>query len=83
MSEIQLQHPFTVDGEHITHLKLRRPKVKDRIASEQVEGTLAEKELKLMAILCHVSEKVIQEMDLSDYRQLQDKIASYLVQDQS
>jgi hypothetical protein len=78
MSQITLHHPVTVDGQQIKTLTLRRPKVKDQLAADKGAGGNADKEVRLFANLCEVAPKVIEELDLADYRQIQEAYSGFL-----
>ncbi len=78
MEEIKLKYPIKVDGIEIKSLKMRRPKVRDRMAVEKQSASDAEKEVNLIANLCEVSPDALSELDLADYKLLQDKITDFL-----
>ncbi len=78
MTTIELKHPVTVAGREIASLALRRPKVKDQLAAEKASGGNAEKEIRLFANLCEVEPAVIEELDLADYRQVQEAYSGFL-----
>lgn len=78
MQTIELQHPVTVAGEEIKRLTLRRPKVKDQLAADKGTGSNADKEVRLFANLCEVAPAVIEELDLADYRQVQEAYSGFL-----
>jgi len=70
--KIDLKHPVKdVTGEIIQSLTVRSPKVRDMIAAEKAFETEGERGVYLMSLLCGVSPKVIEEMEMIDYRQLQ------------
>ncbi|WP_429885383.1 phage tail assembly protein [Geoalkalibacter halelectricus] len=76
--EIKLKHPVTVAGEEVKALRLRRPKVKDQLAADKGAGGNAEKEIRLFANLCEVAPAIIEELDLADYRQVQEAYSAFL-----
>ena len=78
MTTIDLQHPLRVDGVEMRLLTMRRPKVRDMLASDKAGGTDAEKEIRTFANLCEVSPEAIGEMDMSDYKQLQKAYEGFL-----
>ncbi|MBU2707542.1 phage tail assembly protein [Zooshikella marina] len=78
MSIIKLAYPITVDGQLISEIHLRRPKVRDRIISENSAGTDADKEMNLIANLAEMPPKYLEELDLSDYISLQDTLSDFL-----
>lgn len=78
MTTIDLQHPLMVNGVEMRLLSMRRPKVRDMLASDKAGGTDAEKEIRIFANLCEVSPEAISEMDMSDYKQLQRAYEAFL-----
>ncbi len=78
MQEIQLQYPVSADGQTLTALKVRRPKVKDRLAAAKTGGDPATQEVRLFANLCEVSPATIEELDMADYTRLQEALQGFL-----
>jgi hypothetical protein len=76
--EIKLEHPVTIENVETERLSLRRPKVRDMLASDKVGGSDAEKEIRIFANLAEVSPAVIEELDLYDYGQLQKAYQGFL-----
>lgn len=60
---IPLDFPVELDGEKITSLTMRRPKMADRIWTDKQGGTETEKAAKLMARLCDTVPEVIALLD--------------------
>ena len=72
MQNIKLNYPIESSGSTITDLNMRRSKVKDRlIVSKMKSASDEEKEIRLFANLCEVEPKIIEELDESDYANLQ------------
>jgi hypothetical protein len=59
-------------------LTLRRPKVRDMLASEKAKGSDGEKEVVLFANLCEVTPEEIGALDMIDYKQLQEAYQNFL-----
>ncbi|WP_321392857.1 phage tail assembly protein [Emcibacter sp.] len=75
---ITLDYEVEVNGEKITSLTMRRPKVRDDLAMDSHKGTAAEKEIFLFANLCDVSMDVICDLDQgADYTKLQEKYSGF------
>lgn len=70
-TRIELDFPVFVDGHEYKELNMRRSKVKDRKAAMKQWDNDAEREIGLMANLCEVSPKVVEELDELDYAKLQ------------
>lgn len=75
---ITLDYPVTIDGVEVKTLCMRRPKVKDQLASERSEGTQADREVRLFANLCEVTPATVEELDLVDYQKLQKEYEGFL-----
>lgn len=72
MQNIELKYPVEATGETITNLTMRRSKIKDRLLVAKMKtASDEEKEIRLFANLCEVEPKVIEELDESDYSNLQ------------
>ena len=72
MQTIKLKYPVENAGETIDSLTMRRSKIKDRLLIAKMKNISdEEKEIRLFANLCEVEPKVIEELDESDYSNLQ------------
>ena len=72
MQNIKLNYPIESDGANITDLNMRRSKVKDRLLVAKMKNSSdEEKEIRLFANLCEVAPNIIEELDESDYANLQ------------
>ncbi|MDF1583903.1 MAG: phage tail assembly protein [Methyloprofundus sp.] len=78
MTMITLKYPVTVENQAVTAITLRRPKVRDMLASDKLGGSDSDKEIRIFANLAEVSPAVIEELDLSDYAQLQKAYQGFL-----
>lgn len=78
---IELQYPIKSGGKEMKQLVMRRPKVRDvRINEEQSKGVSdAEREVRLFASLCDVTPDMIDDLDMSDYGQLQGAYKGFLL----
>jgi len=76
---VELKNPIKVNGVETSSLTMRSPKVKDLLSAEKAVKTGdAEREVYLMATLCGVAPKEIEDMELSDYQLLQEQSKSFL-----
>jgi hypothetical protein len=75
---ITLDHPVQWQGRQVTELAMRRPKVRDVAANEERKGSDVQKEISLFADLCEVSVDVLEDMDMADYRKLQQAYTGFL-----
>lgn len=75
--DITLKFPITIDGAEVTVLRMRRPKVKDMLATDKIKG-LAERDIATFANLCELSPADIEELDMADMQQLQEAFNDFL-----
>ena len=75
---ITLKYPVTVNGQQMEQLTMRRPKVKDTLAANKAKGSDADREITLFANLCEQTPHTIEELDMADYQQLQERYTSFL-----
>lgn len=75
MEKIKLKYPL----ENLTEITLRRPKVKDLLEIDQLQGiSEPEKELLMFEKLTGISKEILKELDIYDYSQLQKAYQSFL-----
>ena len=79
--QIKLLHPVVSDGTELRVLSLRRPKVRDVLLAAKIGGTDEEKEIRVLANLCEVAPDVVEELDMADYKKLQDGYRSFFEED--
>lgn len=72
---IDLLFPVEFDGENVTQVTMRRPKVRDSLKAQRAQGNEMEKGLALIADLCEVKKELLLELDELDLEKLQ---AQYL-----
>jgi len=78
MQKIELKYPIELNGENTTNLTMRRSKVKDRLLVAKMKtASDEEKEIRLFANLCEVEPTVIEDLDESDYANLQKTYLSF------
>ncbi len=78
MEKIKLIEPIKVDGVVIHEINMRRPKVRDLIMSNKDGLSEAEREINLIANLVELPKDSINDLDLADYLQIQEKLQSFL-----
>ena len=72
MQTIDLKYPVESSGEIHEKLTMRRSKVKDRLLVAKMKNASdEEKEIRLFANLCEVAPAIIEDLDESDYANLQ------------
>lgn len=67
------------DGSVLKELNLREPRVRDRIAFAKDHGTEEEKEARMIAALCNLSEQEIWRLTAADYIQLTDQFNVFML----
>ncbi len=78
MQIIELKYPVESSGQILQKLTMRRSKVKDRLLVAKMKNSSdEEKEIRLFANLCEVEPQVIEELDESDYANLQKLYLSF------
>ena len=74
---VTLQYPVTVDGETITALHIRRPKMRDMKRAQKHKDDL-EKSIHMIADLAEVSLAVVEELDTADFTAASDKVGEFM-----
>jgi hypothetical protein len=75
---IKLDYPIEIDGVKIKELKMRRPKLRDQLASQAKKGSDAVKEVSLFCNLLEQPPETLDELDLLDYKKLQETYTGFL-----
>ena len=75
---IKLLYPIRVNGQEISEINLRRPKVRDRLAVEKMSASQGEKEVRFIANLCEMAPNDIEELDMADYNKIQETVTNFL-----
>ncbi|TQV72732.1 phage tail assembly protein [Exilibacterium tricleocarpae] len=73
-----LTYPIDSNGGRLEELTMRRPKVRDRLAAEKIQGNQADKEVRFIANLCEVAPEEIEELDMADYARIQAVLSDFL-----
>lgn len=74
---ITLQHPINADGEDITELTIRRPKMRD-IKRAQKHKDDIERSMALIADLAEISPKAVEELDAADFEAVSKIVGEYM-----
>ena len=72
--------PLSVDGNTITELSIRRPKVRDlRVLEEATgdKGTQLDQGAALLSLLAGIPEPAVEEMDATDFARASEVIAGF------
>ncbi|MBZ6390642.1 MAG: phage tail assembly protein [Pantoea dispersa] len=77
---ITLYTPVTLEGGvTLNEVRLREPLVRDRIAFSKEKGSEDEKEARMLAQLCNLSEQDIWQLTAADYAQLTDAFNVFML----
>ncbi|WP_339048008.1 phage tail assembly protein [Candidatus Mesenet endosymbiont of Phosphuga atrata] len=77
MNIITLNNPITIDSTSISELTLRRPKVRDYLAIDRLDGSDLAREVALTANLASVIKETIEELDIIDYVKIQEVLRGF------
>lgn len=77
MTDITLDYPITINGAQVTRIRLRRPKTRDTLIARKMKGDSAEQEIALIANLSELSPEDVQELDVADYRKVQQALEAF------
>ena len=75
MKKIKLSYPVASAGAEVTEISMRRPKVGDMLVGKKQSDE--EKEVAIFANLCQITPEAIREMDLGDYKKLQEAFQGF------
>jgi len=78
MKTIELKTPVEIDGKMVNSLTMRTPKVKDMKLAQKSFQAEEDRETALLANLCDIPVNAIDELDLRDYKALQEALQSFL-----
>jgi len=77
METITLKHPFSFEGGTLEEIQIRRPKVADVTKAKKGSKDDSEQEIALIATLAGLPPAAIGELDLEDYKAIQDILAGF------
>ncbi len=69
-----LTTPITIDGVQVSQIQLRRPKMRDMKKMQSRKGSEVEQITYLMTMLADLAPNDLDEMEFSDFLELQEKI---------
>ncbi len=74
---ITLQYPFTFEGQEITEITIRRPKMRDMKKAQKHKDDM-EKSIHMIADLAEVSPKLVEELDTEDFGAVSAKVGEFM-----
>lgn len=77
MDPITLTYPVDFEGGKLNEITLRRPKVSDVTAARKTAKDDAAQEVALVAKLAGLPTSIIEELDLGDYKKLQEHLQGF------
>lgn len=78
-TEIKLQYPIEFNGQKRAVISMRRPKLRDFEAVENVTNDI-EKSVRLIANLSEITPDEVRELDMVDYRKVNAVLEDFLGQ---
>jgi hypothetical protein len=76
-AKIELDFPITISGVEVSHLVMRRPKVRDIMAAQKAGGSEAEMGVALVANLCEITPDDVLELDGSDWDKCEVQVQAF------
>ena len=76
-AKIDLDFPITVSGVEVSHLVMRRPKVRDMMAAQKSGGSEAEMGMALVANLCEITPDDVLELDSIDWDKCEAQVQAF------
>jgi hypothetical protein len=76
-AKITLDFPITVSGVEVSHLIMRRPKVRDLMAAQKAGGSEADMGVNLVANLCEITPDDVLELDSADWDKCEAQVAAF------
>ena len=77
-ARIGLKVPIKISDVEVSHLIMRRPKLRDRIAAQKAASHQADMTAYLIASLCEVPVDDLYELDGYDYNQVEGQLEAFL-----
>ena len=74
---ITLKYPFTYQGEEITQITIRRPKMRDMKKAQKHKDDM-EKSIHMIADLAEVSPGLVEELDTEDFGAVSAKVGEFM-----
>lgn len=74
-----LKYPFEYRGANYTRFDMRRPRLRDlkKFSKEADKDAIVAME-KMIADLCEVDDKIVQELDLADFGPMKSRVEAFL-----
>lgn len=76
--DITLRRAYSFNGVSTSTLRMREPTVRDQLATSEMQGSDAAKEIATFANLCDVTPDDIQNLAMADYQRIQLAYGSFL-----
>ena len=76
--DITLRRQYMFDNVPVSTLRMREPTVRDQLATSEMTGSDARKEIATIANLCEVTPANIESLAMADYLRLQAAYTSFL-----
>lgn len=76
--DITLRRAYEFNGVKTSALRMREPTVRDQLATSEMQGSDARKEITTFANLCDVKPSDIESLAMADYQRIQLAYGSFL-----
>ena len=76
-AKIELDFPIEISGVEVSHLVMRRPKLRDDLAAAKSGGGDEDKAVQLVANLCEVTPEDLMELDAVDWTKLEKQVQDF------
>lgn len=76
-AKVELDFPITVSGVEVSHLIMRRPKLRDDLAAAKSGGSDEDKAIQLVANLCEVTTEDLLDLDSGDWAKLEKQVQDF------
>ncbi len=74
---IELDYAIDIDGVEVDTLSMRRPTVRDQLTFEEGKGGDARKVITMVANLCDISPKAVEQLDQGDFVKLTETLQGF------
>ena len=74
---VELEYPFEFQGEQITEITIRRPKMRDMKNTQKIKDDM-EKSIRMIADLAEVPPKLVEELDTLDFGKVSAKVGEFM-----
>jgi len=74
---VTFDYPISIKNQEVSELKIRKPKIKDMLAKEKIDGDEMQKEIWILSALTGATVKDLEELDKDQYELIQAQWVKY------